>query len=251
MVAFRCAASAENEELDISLERADLLIERILRETSADVLEGWLTGSNNFRYEIDPSYKANRKDKPPPRWLQDTREHLVVGWGCRISDGCEADDELGISQYKGDGNTVIVSNDKDFYMIPGEHYNPINGVARTVSPREAISHFYYQLLMGDAADNIMGYDGKARKEVPKFLQSIVDQLHPSQEELDMFRVVATAYASKATDNTWDMRMVRNMNLLWIQREPNQRYSPPEDALGILNELKKEFDAENSEEDIPF
>ena len=98
MIAWRCAASAENETLDVALERVDMFIERMLYEVKATSHKIYLTGSNNFRYDINPQYKANRKDKPRPQWLEAVREHLVVGWDATVTDGIEADDAMGIEQ---------------------------------------------------------------------------------------------------------------------------------------------------------
>lgn len=220
MVAYRCAASANEEPLDIALERADSLIDRIMSDTGSHTLEAWLTGSNNFREVINPQYKANRKDKPRPIWLQDTREHIVTGWGARVSDGNEADDELGISQCAGDGNTVIVSNDKDMLMIPGEHYNPITMVRSTISPRQGMLNFYFQMIMGDSSDNIFGFDGKARQKVPKFLEPTISMLMECKDEYEMDEYVFDLYGDR--QDQYEM----NAQCLWIQRKTGDKWQRP-------------------------
>ena len=48
--------------------RADNLIDRILQETESDEYEVWLSGDNNFRYQVYPEYKANRIDTYRPKW---------------------------------------------------------------------------------------------------------------------------------------------------------------------------------------
>ena len=225
MVCYRCAASCENEPLDLALERADSLIERIMYETGAGIQESWLTGSNNFRYDINPQYKADRKDKPRPRWLQDVREHLVVGWGARVSDGNEADDEMGISQCQGDGNTVIVTNDKDLLCIPGEHYNPVTNEHRVVSPHQGMQHFYFQMIMGDTSDNIFGFDGKKRSKVPKFLEPTISMLMDQATPEDMDEYVRDLYESNCPDyaDPWSFYYNINAQCLWIQRKVNDQW----------------------------
>jgi 5'-3' exonuclease len=82
---------------------------------------------SNFRYDIYPEYKANRKDMQRPKWLQVVREHLVTDWKATVTDGIEADDAMGIAQCtEHDGDSMICSIDKDMLMIPGHHYNFVN-----------------------------------------------------------------------------------------------------------------------------
>ena len=213
MVAFRCAASAEQEPLEIALERADSLIERIMYEVGASSQEGWLTGSNNFRYDINPAYKADRKDRPRPKWLQDTREHLVVGWGSRVSDGIEADDELGISQCAAD-DSVICTNDKDLLMVPGEHFNPVTGVHLLISPHQGMQNFYFQMIMGDTSDNIFGFDGKKRSKIPKFLEPTISMLMEMSTAEDMDEYVRDLYWENQHHGLYDI----NAACLWIWRK---------------------------------
>lgn len=105
LICYRCAASVEPSKerpergtLEIALARCEDLMQRIMSETKADSHEVYISGEENFRYTIDPTYKANRAGKPRPVYLQDVREYLVVRWGAVVSDGIEADDNLGIRQ---------------------------------------------------------------------------------------------------------------------------------------------------------
>ena len=235
MVCFRCAASCEEEPLDIALERADSLIERIMYETGAGAQECYLTGSNNFRYEINPMYKADRKDKPRPKWLQDVREHLVVGWGARVSDGNEADDEMGISQCAAD-DSVICTNDKDLLMIPGQHLNPVTGAHRVVSPHQGMQNFYFQMIMGDPSDNIFGYDGKKRSKVPKFLEPMIAMLMEQETYNDMDDYVRELYADQvAWTEDWYSRYEMNAACLWIQRKVNDNWLEHVNATPLSNQ----------------
>ncbi len=224
-VTYRCAASAENDPLDVSLERADRLIERIIYETGAQVAELWLTGSNNFRYEINPQYKANRKNKPRPQWLEPTREHLVLGWGARVTDGNEADDELGISQCTTEDDTIICGNDKDLLTIPGQHFNFVTGVRRIISPHEGLQNFYYQMIMGDSSDNIFGFDGKARSKVPQFLQPTIDEFLSFQTEVEMYDFVLDLYFN-CNPGDGDKEFTTNGHCLYIQKAIGDKWRVP-------------------------
>lgn len=222
IVCYRSAASCEPskardyvEPLDVAIMRVDDLMRRILEETGATSYRAFLTGSDNFRKDYNPEYKANRKDKPKPRWLQDCREHMVVTYHASVEDGQEADDALGIAQVAAEaGTTVIASIDKDLLCIPGKHYNFVTGEFREQSNIAACRHFYWQLIMGDGGDNVFGYDGKARYAVPKFMENIMAELASYDDERDMFDFIKLLYQD-------DDRLLMNMRCLWIRHKEGE------------------------------
>jgi len=223
IICYRSAASCQQkgitvEPVEVAIMRVNDLMQRILHETESDSYKAYLTGSNNFRYEVNPDYKGNRKDVPRPEWLQQCREHLVVEWKATVEDGQEADDALGIEQMRSK-DTIICSIDKDLLMIPGEHYDFVKGIRREQFSIPAIRHFYWQLLMGDRTDNIFGFDGKARQSVPKFLEPVFEELASYDDELDMFGLVQSLYND-------DARLLMNGRCLWIRREPEQVWNFP-------------------------
>jgi 5'-3' exonuclease len=189
-----------------------------MEETGATSYKAFLTGSDNFRLEHNPAYKANRKDVPRPRWLQDVREHLVLQWNASVEDGQEADDALGIHQCANE-NTTICSIDKDLLMIPGFHYNFVTGEHLEQHPIPAIRRMYYQLLMGDRTDNVFGFDGIARQKVPNKLQHIFDELDSYDDELDMFDFVRNLYNDDTT-------LLKNGRCLWIRRKEGELWNFP-------------------------
>lgn len=227
IVGYRSAASCEpnkvkleREPLEFAIARCDDLMRRILHETNAHSYRGFISGPDNFRYSIDPTYKANRVDTERPAWLQPVREHLVVNWNAIVSDGIEADDNLGISQCMEYDETCIASIDKDLLQIPGHHYNFVTGVWTHITPLDGWKHFYIQLIMGDKSDNIQGYDGKMRPKVPKFLQGYVDAINAAGSPREMFDVVADIY------ELGEEAMIRNAKLLYIWRQPDDYWGVP-------------------------
>lgn len=225
IVAYRCAASANNEPKEVALARVEDLMRRINFQTGVYDYEAYLTGSNNFRYNYNPNYKANRKDVPKPQWLEDCREYLVTQWNARVTDGHEADDELAIAQTQRIEHTIICTIDKDLLQVPGEHYNFVKEEFKTISPREGMFNFYWQCIMGDKTDNIMGFDGIARQTIPKKLNPLYEEmLHASHvgEEIDVFDIVRSAYSD-------DERLLMNGICLWMQREPEQIWKFPDGA----------------------
>ena len=195
IVAYRTSASAEHEPEDIAILRVDSMMREILQMTESDEYICFLTGQNNFRYDIYPEYKANRKDKPKPVHLQACRDYLVEAWNAEISDGCEADDLIGIAATNCEDPMafIICSIDKDLKMIAGNHYNFVTKERVFVSPLDGLRSFYKQLILGDVSDNIPGFDGKARQKWPKFMQHHHDMIDNLDNELDMYEYITTIY----------------------------------------------------------
>lgn len=96
IVCFSCAAYNEQWGLDACLSDVDSLMRRICETTGASSCEAFLSGADNFRYQIYPEYKANRRDKIKPVYLEAAREYLITTWGAKIVNGYEADDAIGI-----------------------------------------------------------------------------------------------------------------------------------------------------------
>lgn len=209
IVAFRVAAASEDSDKEIAVLRADKLMQDILFLAECDSYECILTGSGNFRKQIYPEYKANRKDKPKPKWLQDIREFLKENWNAQVTSGCEADDQLGVKQNE---QTIICSIDKDLLQIPGRHYNWVKSEFYNQTLLGGIRHFYEQLLQGDRGDNIPGLDGIGPKKAQRFLEGC-------ETEQDMFNLCLKLY--KGDINT----LVRNGKLLWIWRKDNDIWNP--------------------------
>lgn len=221
--AFRSAASAEKDNVGLAIYRVEEMIDKTLAETGADEFSIYLSGDNNFRYQIYPEYKANRT-QPKPIFLKEVKDYLIEKYQAVVSDGCEADDLLGIEQCAAmeanDGcafaiynvpPTIICSIDKDLRMIPGKHYSfEINGTInrgpRTgqswtrpmeiceVSEFDGLRRFYTQILVGDSTDNVKGASGigpvKAEHILAgcateqEMLQAVSDY-YSSDEELEM------------------------------------------------------------------
>ena len=224
IVAYRCSASAEHEPEDVAVLRVDVMMRDILRETESDLYKCFLTGPGNFRYELYPDYKANRKDKPKPVHLEACRNYLVESWNAIISNGNEADDLIGIEATASDSmmDYIICSIDKDLKQIPGHHWNFVTKERAFVSPIEGFKSFYKQMILGDVSDNIPGFDGKARQKWPKFMQHHHDAIEYASNELEMYNYVTSMYST-------DVDLLMNGKLLFIQRKENQMWEPPSDT----------------------
>lgn len=228
IVAYRCSASAENDPVEVALFRIDDLVRRILHETNVTDYIGYLTGPNNFRYELYPLYKANRKDKPKPVHLEACKEHLIVKWGSKVTDGIEADDALGID-HQAEPDSVLASIDKDLLQLPGKHYNFVKQEFVTISPLQGMRNFYTQLLEGDATDNIPAFDGKFRNTRPKFVQKFIDGLENMTDPFEMCGYVQDIW--KVYGGGWDVNYDQfyiNAQCLYIQKKENDKWEEPKD-----------------------
>lgn len=218
IIGYRCAASAENDPVEIALIRTDKLLQDILHETGASSFKCYLTGSSNFRKELFPDYKANRK-QPRPTHLEACRQFLCKEYGAVITDGHEADDELGINQTE---DSITCSIDKDLLQIPGRHYNFVKKEFKEVLYIDGIRHFYAQMLIGDRSDNVTGVEGIGEKKAAKLLNSITN-------EEEMFDCVRELYKD-------DYRFLLNGQLLWIWREYKGIWQPIKSlSIGTTNE----------------
>lgn len=209
LVAYRCAASANNDPLDVAIYRTDKLMRDLLNEVQADTYSAYLSSKSNFRKEINSEYKANRKDQVPPQWLEQCKEYLITEWKATLKEFYEADDLLGINQSDG---SIICSLDKDLKMIPGNHYSWEIGTATWTKPAEftlttqesGLRKFYEQMLTGDTTDNIFGITGLGPVKSKKYLSS-------AETEQDLFDLVYNKYDDP-------QRFLMNGICLWICQE---------------------------------
>lgn len=201
IVAYRCAASCLRqgvvfEPVEVALSRINDLMYRIIQECEATKYEVYIGGTDNFRYEIYPEYKANRRDTAKPPALEACREQLLVEWNASIVNGMETDDMLGIRQSEIGGDSIIASIDKDLLCIEGKHYNFVKQEFYTISAFDGLRHFWFQMIMGDKSDNIPGYDGTARVKPPKFLQPAINNLYAMETSEEMEAYVKDMYTDK-------------------------------------------------------
>lgn len=236
--------------LEHALQNLKEIVENCLTALGTEDYEIFLTGRNNFRKEVATirEYKANRKNARYPIHLQDLKEYLMKNHPTTVSDGQEADDDLGIALTKAGDSGIVVSNDKDLLMIPGKHYVYTKDEKIVVTPEDGKRHFWTQVLTGDATDNIMGCPGIGPKKSEKALDGITD-------ERDYYDVVYGLYQRqlaakppegiKLQDDTviytdWRDEIETAVSLrdfiteigrlLWIRTKPDELWEPPKGEL---------------------
>lgn len=124
-------------------------------------------GSRNFRYDINPTYKANRKAIKKPIMLDKVRAMVISEFNTYSIPCLEADDVVRILYEEGEGN-AIASIDKDLQTFPCKIYDSYHDTFTYVMPQQAEANFKRQLMIGDATD---GYSG-----IPKVGKATADKL---------------------------------------------------------------------------
>lgn len=217
VVAYRSAWSAQEDDEDEALDKADAILDGIRFTTAVveDDIQVYLTGRGNFRNDYDASYKDNRKDMEKPIHLAAVREHLVDNWGAVVSEGEEADDLIAQEAHRLGYQCIIASVDKDFLQLPCRFFNIRTGEWTYQDEWSAKRFFYTQILTGDKADNVQGIYGIGPKKAEKLLVGC-------KTEEDLFNAVVYAYEGKGGYE----RMAVVANLLWLRREKDVSWVPP-------------------------
>lgn len=230
---YDVALSAENVEFAYARQRLDVRINNIISASGASHYKLFVSGEGNFRKEICPLYKANRK--PSPKWREPLRKYLIEEWGAVECNGYEADDACGIHQGQ---DTIICGIDKDLLQIPGRHYQwPIVRKGEIVRPgrfwevseEQGWRALFTQALTGDVSDNIKGLHrvGAVKAAVA---------LSEATTEEDMLDIVYKLYLKDCiTNDDLQMeitRLQKNLDLLYIWRELGITYTTRREMNGI-------------------
>jgi len=228
IVVYRVACTCEDEVEQVAYWRMEDTLKDIADATNATNSVMYLTGSNNFRRTIDPTYKANRTQERPKFW-QACRDYLIKKHNAIVIDGFEADDALGWDQTD---ETVICSIDKDLLMVPGKHYNWVKKEFTTVTEDSGMQAFFRQLLVGDTSDNVFGIKGIGPKKAEKALG-----------ELFTFGELFDKVRSMYDD---DKRLLLNCNLLWIMRKQGEKWEDKFPDFAYLLKSNEELPSEHQQ-----
>lgn len=210
-------ASEEDSEKFAKSRLVETLEDLVYIHLKADSYEAFLTGKNNYRYEIAKTvpYKGNRKDAKKPKHYDALRECMITRLGAVIVDGQEADDEVAIRMTKEPDQYLLVGVDKDLRQIPGWHHNPVKAKTEYIDDFEAYKNFTLQLLTGDRVDNIPGLEGIGPKKAEKALEKAKTKEDLLQAALDKY---------KELGYSWDY-FVEQGQLLWLRRTEGELWQP--------------------------
>ena len=167
--------------------QVDSTIEDLLTDLEADSYVVALTDTHNFRKDVLPSYKDNRKQKRKPMVLNALRDYVLQEHNAVIYKGLEADDVLGIMATEPSNmERVIVSIDKDLKQIPCL-ISTDGKTVQKIDKKQADYWFMVQAMAGDSTD---GYSGVPNVGVKTAQKLLGDNNVPL---LDLWKIVLSAY----------------------------------------------------------
>ena len=174
---YKCSAVHNDDEeqgLEFSIDTLRHFVQdNIVNPLAAKNYLFVTTGDDNFRYEVAVTkpYKGQRSGEKP------IHHAGLLAWAkqeynCFTYEGVEADDVVVAVHHKYQGSSILVGIDKDNLQSPGWHYNYSKQEARFLFPIDAQYSLAYQMLTGDAGDNITGImrvgDKGARNQLSQY-----------------------------------------------------------------------------------
>lgn len=215
--------------------RMDTWIKGVLEGSGCSQFDIFLTADDrtNFRFQIYPEYKANRKS-PKPIYYKALREYLVDEYGAVLVSKWEADDAIAMAAAK--EGAIIASIDKDLDQVAGWHYDFVKNVKYEITPEVAHRFFYYQLLMGDRVDNIPGIP----RVGPVKASAVLDECKsPDEYPVRVYQEYVRYFGEKFAYE----QMKLNGRLLWIAKQEGEPLWEPPPSIrnteAALNELPQE------------
>lgn len=143
---------------------------KLAEKWDAEPLIALTDSAHNWRLDVLPTYKGNRKDKRKPLGLKSFREKLSGEDSVFFRPRLEADDVVGILATWEDvkGEKLIWSEDKDLMQIPGKHI--VGDEVVEVTEEEGRRMHLFQTLAGDVTDGYTGAPGFGEKTAPRWFE---------------------------------------------------------------------------------
>ena len=180
-----------------SLEEQGMIVENIYT---------FISGYNNFRKILYPTYKKKRSERPTPPMYLPLKEWVIENYQPHISFGVEADDSIASywtkhKSFFGRDDVVIASMDKDFKQLPAyifDTYYTRFGEIYDVSEKEAVYNYYRQFITGDAADEYNLLKGKGAK----FADNLLDRDMPAEVQRELVKELYQKEYEKDFSKMW-------------------------------------------------
>ena len=177
-IAYRPASKFKlRQEFDKFCKEMELEVRNKLHNDFAEgefIVKYAVKGNGNFRKDIYPEYKANRKPQEDEirERLNYLYQYSLEKWDAVPADGMEADDLVAIWAYEAremEMQYVICGIDKDLKQIPGNHFNYGKRTWDFIDDDQGHLLLMQQCLTGDNTDNIPGLKGIGPKKAEKML----------------------------------------------------------------------------------
>ena len=186
----------------------DLVIEDLGSSLEADDYVVALTDSKNFRKDVLPTYKNNRKDKRKPLALKELREYVIKKHRGIVWDNLEADDVMGIMATEPtEEERIVVTIDKDLKTVPCNLSSDGLNVER-IPERLADYWFMIQTLTGDKVDGYDGVEGIGIKTSEKLIKK-----YTNVPLLDLWKIVKKIYVDKGYTEAEALQQARVARIL--------------------------------------
>lgn len=173
-----------------------------------------LSDSENFRKDVLPTYKAQRKKVRKPLAYHALKKWAEAEFITECFPKLEADDVMGILATT-EPNCIIVSEDKDMQTIPGRVFR--KGELFTIREQDADYFFLYQTLIGDVTDGYKGCPGMGPKTTEKLLAPfMVNDICDYDAPLDLAKAwvsVVKAYETKGLTEADAVQQARCARIL--------------------------------------
>jgi 5'-3' exonuclease len=230
ILVYRVGFATEKSRFSEAQREVANWMEKIMEKFDTIQYHLYLSDSeDNFRKKIDSSYKANRK-VAKPKFYEKIINDMIDNWNAEIAWGQEADDAMGIKQrfildHRSENmnmkQSVICTVDKDLDQIDGKHYNFIRDQIYNVTPEEGLRFFYYQLLVGDTVDNIIGLKGIGAVKAALILKGCTP-------EPELFITAYRAYKEFYKDSEIaEEEMLKTGRLVKIRQFPEEIWEFPD------------------------
>ena len=130
-----------------------------------------------------PFAVLSERKQEKPQYFEEAREYTISRWKAIPCDGMEADDAVGIYNYKWkDKHHVIMAHiDKDLDMLEGHHYNFRTRESYYIDEVQAYRKFYTQMLTGDTSDNIPGLFKFTGKKATAKIKTPIEEMTTKEE----------------------------------------------------------------------
>jgi DNA polymerase-1 len=190
------------------VQQLDAVIDDLGSGLSADDYVVALTDKNNFRKDVLPTYKSNRKEKRKPIVLNAMREHIMEKHNGVMWANLEADDVMGIMATEpSDEERILVSIDKDMKTIPC-NLSDDGTTIEQIPQKIADYNFMIQVLTGDKVDGYDGIEGIGIKTAEKLIKKYTNVTLP-----DLWKVVKGIYKEKGYTEKEALQQARVAHIL--------------------------------------
>jgi hypothetical protein len=218
----------------------------------------FFTTGRTFRFDLAKKkpYKGTRIEKKPFHF-DNLTVYMRDIMGAEEVTGIEADDQLAIEHISSNGETILVSRDKDLKQVPGWFYSwelnlqpswgpalitkegslklipsvpaiKENGVViKKAKPAKltgtGLAWFYAQVLIGDSVDNIPGLPNTGPVAAFELLQG--------KTPAEQLKAVSEAYYREyglveiSTEPEWQDALLEQGRLCWLTRRLNEDGTP--------------------------